>query len=295
MKKLTTFIGALCVGCAALTCAQASTLFATDTINDVFFSVDTVTGESTEIGVLGQPSQFTPAGLAYDPNTNTFYGADNFDNQLFSVDGTTGQATVIGSLGDAGGGITSLAFDPNTNTLYGNDAFVGNSPLLSIDVKTGETTAIGSGLGTPSNQNLVGLAFDTNTNALYGIRSGFFAGGDFILIDTAAGTSSVVAEGIVASTTGGFSSLAFDAITDSFYTAGPGPNASFTENFLFSITRDGVVSQIGTGLGFNSVAGLTALAEPTMAPIPVPGALILMAGPLGFAFARKAKRTANGR
>ncbi len=115
-------------------------------------------------------------------------------NTFVAVDATSGVATEIATsteLTDVG----ALAYDPTTQTLYGVAVSTKRPKLITIDVETGEVTAIGT-ISLPQfyPTRVEGLAFDTSDGTLYaaGGRSAF-ASDRLLKIDTTTAQATEVA------------------------------------------------------------------------------------------------------
>ena len=136
-------------------------------------TIDTATGNFTEIGVLAGASSPTWGGMVEDPLTGTVY-AINFDDgnlgnagsTLYSLDFATGQATRIGVIDGPGVHpvhyISGIAISP-AGLMYGLDLY-GQS-LLAIDKTSGAASVIESlGLNVQFVQD---IKFDPETGDLY--------------------------------------------------------------------------------------------------------------------------------
>jgi len=116
--------------------------------NDSLWQVDKMTGEFTEIGPTGHTNWMD---LAFDRD-GTLWGT--FDNELYVIDTETGASsfvTEIHGVPDAGEPhfmeVMSIAFDKH-DQLLGTGLTVyfdhpEGSPVMSIDVTTGEATLLG--------------------------------------------------------------------------------------------------------------------------------------------------------
>lgn len=93
---------------------------------------------------------------------------DPADDTLVAIDTTTGVKTTIGSLGQPNGfeNYGDMSWDPVTNKMYTISSYVdffgtGGNTLYTIDLATGQATALGS-INTPDSRQLDGIAFDEN-------------------------------------------------------------------------------------------------------------------------------------
>ncbi len=139
-----------------LTFDGSGTLYGTDTIQDKLVTIDTSTGEATEVGDLGV--DFDAVGsLAYDTTTSTLYGVDFSSDELITISTSTGAGSAVGELdpiGSSFGGVVGLAWDA-TLGLFGADT--NADVLISINQATGAGSNIGS-LGVTA---INGLSFAT--------------------------------------------------------------------------------------------------------------------------------------
>jgi hypothetical protein len=129
------------------------------------FSIDTVTGELTNIGLLavdGQgPLAVNVAAADFDAS-GVLYGVDltlvGEPERFVTIDTTTGDVTVIGNLNPEIGTIGSIVFDPNGNLIGSNiGGGVSNQTLFDIDPATGAVSNFRN-ITTPQS-GLSGLGF----------------------------------------------------------------------------------------------------------------------------------------
>jgi hypothetical protein len=106
-------------------------------------TVDVATGTVNVIGNMGS----TMTDIAFDPSGN-LYGITF--GQLYSINKTNAVSSLIGNLGISS---NSLVFD-SSGTLY-----TANSSLYTVNVLTGATTLVGSGIGGAPYNSSGDLAF----------------------------------------------------------------------------------------------------------------------------------------
>jgi hypothetical protein len=136
-------------------------------------TLDTTTGEFTELGVLTGAATPTWSGLVEDPLTGTVYGVNfddtNFGNAgaaLYVIDFATGHASRVGTIDGPGlhpvHYISGIAVSP-AGLMYGLDLY-GQS-LIAIDKTSGDARVVESfGLNV---QYIQDIKFDPATGDLY--------------------------------------------------------------------------------------------------------------------------------
>ncbi len=140
----------------SLALACDGTLFGIEAPDDDFESaslvtIDTTTGATTSIGVLGLDRY--EYGMAFAPDGTLWLSTGD---DLYRADVTTGATTLVGPFfDDSGTEMNSLAFDV-AGTLYGYDDDRGR--LFTIDPATAAATEVGS--SDFSMGDVLGLDFD---------------------------------------------------------------------------------------------------------------------------------------
>lgn len=137
--------------------------------NECFDSIDTVSGELTEIAVSTLPSGQIWTGMAWEATRATLFGSTSScssgDNRsyLHRIDPATGIDTAVAEI-DTGGDvcIVDIAIAPN-GLMYGLDIY--NDALVAIDKETGAAQAIGS-IGFDANYPQ-SMDFDDASGVLY--------------------------------------------------------------------------------------------------------------------------------
>lgn len=185
---------------------QDGTLFGTtDRLSQNLITIDPVTGVQTLIGTHGSgPIN----GLEFVGDT--LYGTLFADvsegtsptgvppTQLVTIDTANASLTLIAEIEEYTP-VRGLAYDPATDTMYGvggpevppEDESIPPNELFTIDLETGETTTIGTILGT----HIVGGIELGPDGLLYGgvaFGLGSTQDGDLIIIDTESGLPTVV-------------------------------------------------------------------------------------------------------
>ena len=109
-------------------------LIGLDQNSDVLVSIDTTTGEGTEIGSLGM--DVGNNGVAYDCATDTLYGLEA-GGRLLELDVSTGTATVVANTGTSFS-VVGLEYDASTQSLLATDG----STLYRITPSTGAISTL---------------------------------------------------------------------------------------------------------------------------------------------------------
>jgi hypothetical protein len=112
------------------------TLYAASWGTNDLYSIDTHTGAATDIGALGFGGIMD---LAFDSH-GTLYGVSG---GLYTIDTTTGAGTFVSGAGDG----CLMAMTIKGGNGYATDYCNGNTPLYSLSLTDGSTTAIGTGTG----------------------------------------------------------------------------------------------------------------------------------------------------
>jgi len=245
--------------------AQSGTLFGvsnTGVSNNVtsrLVTIDPATGAGTVVGEIGSGQNFSTAGLAYDPLTDTLFG--NVGRQLLSINPATGVGTSLGFIEFNTGfslQLDSLAFDVTTNTLLGFDTNTNN--LLTIDLRSAPLAPLATQIGPTGFGNIRGLTFDPS-GTLFGVH----LGNELITINPATGAGTSVGSTGVS----GLSGLASDSSSNTLFSAnsvfGIGPQLISIDPMTGSAT---VVGPIG-------IAGVSSLVY-VPAVIPEPSSLVLL-------------------
>ncbi|MDZ7828280.1 MAG: hypothetical protein U5K33_01945 [Halofilum sp. (in: g-proteobacteria)] len=171
----------------------AAAIIATDEQNDVLMSINSVTGDVTEIGSLtvdtGSFLDFQFIRSIADVN-GTLYGVDvKEDERLVTIDKTNADVSVVGKLQDPDdstvnfGSVGGLAYDALSNILYGVDEDSLNNDLVRIDPLNG----FAKNIGKTGNADVRSLAFVDNW--LYGVDA---INGDLLKIDPSTGAGTLV-------------------------------------------------------------------------------------------------------
>ena len=138
----------------------AASLFATSSLSDSLYQIDTQTGQLTVVGPLGV--DIGQSGLTYETKTDGLYLSDAASGLLYAVDRSEGTATSLGPIGYSN--VTALAANNSTSDQPLYSATVNDRlGILYPIATTGELV----GPLSPSSPN--GLALDVNTGTLYGI------------------------------------------------------------------------------------------------------------------------------
>jgi hypothetical protein len=239
-----------------------------------------------DVGPLndGLGTNYPVTGLAFHPTTGLLYGSTGNSNpavaaELITINPATGLVTVVGpyNVGNAGKPATmaDIAFDAAGN-LFGVGS-VGGPQLYSINIATGKATLVGTGTGLTSTGggglaiSPTGTYFGTPTTSRFGTYDP--TTGAFTNI-----TNPVKPAGA------GYGALAFDP-SGTLYGLNVGTGAPATTH-LVTMTAAGAVTDLGA-----SVLGLDAIAFQST-PVPEPGTLALLAGPVAVGLFRKLRRRA---
>ena len=210
----------------------AQRMIACDGLNRTLYEIDPATGAKTSIGVISA-TVGTPAGLTFDPWTETVYLTSSSLDSLYRLDVATGAATLVGPYGDSAIVMHSIEWNSGDSRLYGVSSH--NNGLYRISTTNGAATLVGtSGLtGFPSlgyrpASNVMYLT-DTATRSLY-------------TVDRITGATTLVGPlGVAANSAG----LAFNAHTGTMYLID-----STARNFYSVDLGSGAATLIGpTGVG----------------------------------------------
>jgi hypothetical protein len=285
-------LGRLCVVAvlsvlAATTQAATNTLFASTAAGAAgeLYTLNPSTGAVTQdIGPTNDAlgTNYPITGLAFHPVTQLLYGSVGNSNpavaaKLVLINPDTAQVTVIGNF-NAGptntsgtpATMTDLAFDAAGN-LYGVGS-IGGPTLYSINLATGQATAIGSsGISSTSGG---GLAISSG-NTFYGTPTS----SRFGTYNTTTGAYVNVGNPAKPAGTGAYTALDFDGSV--LFGLNTGPGSPPPTHIVTIDPATAAVTDIGASLN-----SLDAIAF----PVPEPSsALTLLAG-IGFALARRRKR-----
>jgi hypothetical protein len=120
-------------------------MYAVSGYDQKFFSIDTTTGQGTQVGstLLGYQNG---GGLAAD-RTGAIYGVDNFSFYSYNKASGNGNATLIGATG-LGNLVKAADFNPSNNVMYGLEGGGGVDNLhmrwlVTFDLTTGLGTRVG--------------------------------------------------------------------------------------------------------------------------------------------------------
>ncbi|WP_223789163.1 hypothetical protein [Marinicella meishanensis] len=152
--------------------------------------IDTVSGDSIDVGPAPATGTETWSGMTWDRTTGDMYAVstDAVGSSLFTIDVNTGATNLIGAIGIPL--VIDVAADIDGN-LYG--VAIGTDELVGIDKVTGLGTSIGP---TNFDSNFAqGMDFDLSTNTLYWATC-FDGGncGDLRTIDLGTGNSTSVGQ-----------------------------------------------------------------------------------------------------
>jgi hypothetical protein len=220
-------------------------------------TVDVATGGVTVIGNMGQ----VMTDIAFDPLGN-LYGITF--GQLFSINAGTAASALIGNHGIAGG--NALVFGSD-GTLYG--AGFATTNLYTVNKASGASTSVGN-TGFNSGGD---LAF--NGGSLYMAS----LGSELIRVNPATGAGSLVGAFGVANVFGlatGDNGVLYAVAGTNIYTVNTA-TGGLTNSMSFA----------GRGLG---PANGESFFNETKVPVPEPSMLALLAGGLGVALRRRARR-----
>ncbi len=167
----------------------ATTLWAvTWETDNAFGTIDPTTGEFTTVGnISGIDPAANVSGMSVNPVTGDWYmtAIEGGASYLYKGDISTGIFGLVGAMGfDLN---IDLAIDSQGNA-YGHD--IGTDELLSIDLATGVTTAIGS-TGIDANY-AQGMDFDYATDTLYATMYTGGGTGVFASFDLATGLATIL-------------------------------------------------------------------------------------------------------
>ena len=272
MKSFPSLLCALAV-LALATNAKAATLFASSSAGGPgeLYLINSANGSLVQdIGPLNDSlsANYPITGLAFNPINGVLYGSTGNSSsstaaKLVTINPLTGLVTLVGSFnaGPVNGSGTpatmaDLAFDSAGN-LFGVGS-IGGPQLYSINLLTGQATAIGStGLTSTSGGGLGispgGAFYGTPTSSRFGTY------------DSTLGTFANIAAP-TRPVGGAYAGLAFDGGTLYGLDLGPGP-ALDTHLVTFDLAT-GTVTDLGL-----SVPALDAIA---FQPVPEPGVLALL-------------------
>lgn len=223
-QSLFVVVSAVIASAVAGEARAQGTLFAVDSNRNVY-QINAATGAATLAGVA-PPEVGVPAGLAFDPATQTVYlTSTNFDS-LYRYDLLTSTAILIGPYGVIPDFVMhGLEFDTSTGTLYGASTHDGG--VYTINTATGTATLVGLTGQTTNPTNLVHDPFgnvmyatSSNTDSFYSVNR---ATGALTLIGALGGPTNP--NGLAFNTDDGLIYLV-DNNTDSLYTINPATGAA---------------------------------------------------------------------
>ena len=239
-------------------------LYGIDITSDNLFSIDTTTGDTSNVGNLGVSWGF--GGIAF--NGNDLYGISA--NYLYSINTENGQAAFIGNTGMAG--LESLAIINGVGYSIGTvlGAPAGQLTLFSVDLATGSASPIGTRFSGNYISSLTSVG-----SALFGIE--VTADGSLVQLDP---TSGDIVDVVGTSGLSDVTSLAW--ADDSFWTI---PAYS---NVLYSInSSDANAIQVASSSKLNHVSALAAkLPTSFSVPSPTPISLLIL-GLAGLSITRR--------
>jgi len=259
--------------------AVAGTLIAVDNVFRRAWTVNTTTGELTEIGPLADIAAAGPgiAGLAVDPTRNIIYGAPSEFGRVYALNPFSGRADLFANMPYTGPSssriITGMTYDDATGRLLGVDS--RDNRLYHIDTDNEQYTTVGF---TGDYDGMQSLTIDPATRTLYAVALDDDA---LIAIDADTGAATEIA-----TVTEGITGLAFDEDSGLLF--------GFEFNGRNIVTIDpatGAVSVVGLSatpdnpLGNPYISGL-AFYDPA-AFIPAPGAPAVLLAALPLAARRR--------
>jgi hypothetical protein len=246
------------------------------------YTLNQATGAmATDIGPLTDAggTRYGLTGLAFNPATGVLYGSTDSHSgtQLVTVNPATARVTVVGPYGIAGGTtMTDLAFTA-AGQLYGISS-TGGANLYSINPATGAATQVSAAGSVPTFTEGGGLAVSPA-----GVFDGTPVPGEYGTYDPATGAYTHISTPPSPAGAGGsYAALAFSG-SGALYGINllPGSGGRLTHLVTFD-PPTGTVTDIGP-----SITALDAIA---FSPVPEPGTLALLIGPVAVGLVRVRRR-----